>query len=203
MLRAQSILARWREKEVQRMKQKQMQLELATTLAVTTTEKQQQEEEEGDLPELESLEDDEEESNHMQHVEGEAEQLAMELVEFVEARTVIEELGEQPHDIGPALPTLDEVKNTILTTTKQNKPVTLTYYSRGIEDEDGYIEGTAIKVGASECMTCINGLPCRIILTSMELTNSTKWMVRRPVIYLTSKETGMQMACIKHLDRCE
>ena len=204
MLRAQSILARWREQEMLRVKQKEMQLEPATALAAAT-EEQQQQGEEGDLPELESLEnsDEEEESDPMQHVEGEAEQLAMELVEFVEATTVIEELGEQPHDIGPALPTLDEVTNTILTTTKQNKPVTLTHYSRGIEDEDGYIEGTAIKVGASEWMTCINGLPRGTILTSTELSDATKWMVHRPIEFLTSKENSVQMARIKRLDKCE
>eukprot|EP00978_Attheya_sp_CCMP212_P038269 scaffold188019_cov28-Attheya_sp.AAC.1 len=76
-------------------------------------------------------------------------------------------MGEHGHDIGPALPTVDEVTNTILTTTKQNKPITLTaYYSRGIEDEAGCIEGTAVKVDASEWMTCISGLPRGTILTS-------------------------------------
>eukprot|EP00978_Attheya_sp_CCMP212_P029885 scaffold107878_cov51-Attheya_sp.AAC.2 len=165
------------------------------TTAAAATEEQQQQEEQDDLPALEEQnlpedddDDDEEESDPMLHAEGEAEQWALQLVDFAKARDIVEEMGEHGHDIGPALPTVDEVTNTILTTTKQNKPITLTYYSRGIEDEAGYIEGTAIKVDASECMPCISGLPRGTILTSTQLNDATKWMVHRPVKFLTSKE---------------
>jgi hypothetical protein len=225
MLRAQTILARWREQEMLRLKRKEMQFERATTTAAATEEQQQQEPatttaaaateeqqqqqqdlpalEEQNLPEDDDDDDEEEESDPMMHAEGEAEQWALQLVDFVEARDIVEEMGENGHDIGPALPTVDEVTNTILTTTKQHKPITLTYYSRGIDDEAGYIEGTAVKVDAAEWMTCISGFPRGTIFTSTQLNDATKWMVHRPVEFLTSKENAVQMARIKRLDKCE
>eukprot|EP00978_Attheya_sp_CCMP212_P028257 scaffold97159_cov60-Attheya_sp.AAC.1 len=156
------------------------------TTAAAVTEEQQQQEEQDNLPALEEQnlpeddDDDKEESDPMLHAEGEAEQWALQLVDFVEARDIVEKMGEHGHDIGPALPTVDEVTNTILTTTKQNKPITLTDYSRGIEDEAGYIEGTVIKVDASEWMTCISGLPRGTILTSTQLNDATKWISTAP-----------------------
>eukprot|EP00978_Attheya_sp_CCMP212_P021177 scaffold61599_cov49-Attheya_sp.AAC.2 len=127
MLRAQTILARWRDQEMLRPKRKEMQFqpaataaameEPATTAAAATEEQQQQEEqdnltalEEQNLPEDDD--DDEEESDPMLHAEGETEQWALQLVDFVEARDIVEEMGEHGHDIGPALPTVDEVTNT-------------------------------------------------------------------------------------------
>eukprot|EP00978_Attheya_sp_CCMP212_P035067 scaffold150590_cov57-Attheya_sp.AAC.1 len=51
-------------------------------------------------------------------------------------------------------------------------------------------------------MTCISGLPRGTILTT-HLNDATKWMVHRPVEFLTSKENSVQMARIKRLDKCE
>eukprot|EP00978_Attheya_sp_CCMP212_P021176 scaffold61599_cov49-Attheya_sp.AAC.1 len=52
-------------------------------------------------------------------------------------------------------------------------------------------------------MACISGLPRGTILTSTQLNDATKWMVHRPVEFLTSKENSVQMARIKRLDKCE
>jgi hypothetical protein len=92
------------------------------------------------------------ESDPMDHVEGEtAEHLAVMLVGFVEARTIVTEMNEYGYDVGTPIPIRDKITHTILTTTEQNKHVVITYYANGLEDEDSYVEGTTVKVGGSEC----------------------------------------------------
>jgi hypothetical protein len=225
-LRAKAILARWRDSELKRLREKELyfeQQQQQQQAAAATTEQQQQDEalappaaeaeqleDEEILPALEEQQEEEDddfdmdhESDPMDHVEGETEQLAVMLVGFVEARTIVTEMNEHGHDVGTPIPTRDEITHTILTTTKQNKHVVITYYANGLEDEDSYVEGTAVKVGGSEWMTCVTGLPRGAIYSSTDLADATKWMVHRPVEFFTSKEQATQMARIKRLDRCE
>jgi hypothetical protein len=242
MLRAKSILARWREMEMDRLKQKERHFEMQhqerqQREVDATTEQQQQEvedateqqqQEEEDTPAAAqtpaeaaaALEAETEaavayfdaeaginpwdnESNPLQHAVGEEEELALQLVHFVEANTIVQEMEAQGHDIGPPQPTADEITDTIISTTKMNKPVTLTYYPHGIDHEDSYIEGTAVKVGASDWLVCITGFPVGTIKSSTELKDPSKWMVHRPVEFLSGREHSNQMARIKRLDKCE
>jgi hypothetical protein len=221
-LRAKAILARWREAEMERLRQKELyfeqqhqQQQQQRAAAATTTEQQQDQAapppaaaaatttaEQDDLPALEAQLDDHE-SDPKEHAEGEVEQLVLMLVHFVDARTIVQEMAEHGHDVGTPQQTPDEITHTILTTTKLNKHVTLTYYENGIEDEDRYVEGTAVKVAGAEWLTCISGLPRGTISSTANLMDSTKWMVHRPVEFFTSREHASQMARIKRLDRCE
>ena len=144
-LRAKAILARWRDSELKRLREKELyfeqQQQQQQQAAAATTEQQQQDEalappaaeaeqleDEEILPALEEQQEEEDddfdmdhESDPMDHVEGETEQLAVMLVGFVEARTIVTEMNEHGHDVGTPIPTRDEITHTILTTTKQNK----------------------------------------------------------------------------------
>eukprot|EP00978_Attheya_sp_CCMP212_P027956 scaffold95141_cov56-Attheya_sp.AAC.1 len=114
------------------------------------------------------------ESNPLQHAVGEEEELALQLVHFVEANTIVQEMDAQGHDVGPPQPMADEITDTIVSTTKMNKAVTLTYYPHGIDHEDSYIEGTAVKVGASDWLVCITGFPVGTVKSSTELKDPSK-----------------------------
>eukprot|EP00978_Attheya_sp_CCMP212_P030036 scaffold109009_cov47-Attheya_sp.AAC.1 len=61
----------------------------------------------------------------------------------------------------------------------KTKHVMLSYYKNGIEDEERYVEGTAVKVGGAEWLTCVTGLPHGTISTTTNLMDATKWMMSK------------------------
>eukprot|EP00978_Attheya_sp_CCMP212_P024467 scaffold76826_cov29-Attheya_sp.AAC.1 len=106
---------------------------------------------------------DDHESDHMDHAEGEVEQLLFKRWQNMDMTWLL----HYQHQMKSYTPSLQQ----------QNKhDVMLTYYKNGIEDEDRYVEGTTVKVGGAEWLTCVTGVPHGTISTTANLMDATKWM---------------------------